>query len=177
MLRFKERNALIISNLDIISKIKDDLNEISKLLNQIIFKLSAWQFHENYQDGTIYEGTVEDRRYVDIRIKKIQSLVDKIEAYKFDVSNIILSDYAKYQANLNACKVNALFISNCLQQIYDMRHEGKTEEDNITIIKLVTKLFKQVRSVIMVIKYFVRSFNKISDKKLKFGIIFKPVKR
>ena len=166
MLTFVQENSSKRKAINSFKSLRILLAGISTLLSQLSRGLAILQFHEGY----LKEGTVEDRAYVEDKIKKLQPLINQLDKVKslFDLKESI--PHAEIQMELNLSTVNLKAIRGNMLDIWSMRNKGGTEKDNKKIQDLINLLFKNINLLLGQILTYVTEYNRINETKLAFKV-------
>jgi hypothetical protein len=156
-----EKLKLIISKLD----------RLATYASQLSRTVTILQFSENY----LGEGTLEDRKFVEQKIRQIQTLVSELDKVNLQFENADLSSPQEKQRWLKRAVVDIESIRESMLQLWKMKNSGDTPEDNKTIHNITKILFANTNNVIKRLKQYVDDFNAASYVKLVFRLKWTPL--
>ena len=156
-----------------LEKIVSLLGSISLSLDQLAMRLGIITFKEGY----IQEGTLDDRKYVDQKIKELQSFANQLEEINLFLNKQedLQSSFEKKQGKLTHAQKLLPLIKGAILDIWKMKDSASSLEDNQIIINLMKLMFNRINSMIKKIEIYVIEYNKISNRKLDFKVKWTPL--
>lgn len=160
-----------LNNSEKLKLIVSKLDRLASLVNMLTTTVGVLQFSESY----LNEGTMEDRRFVETKIREIQTLTYELDQINLEFESNDLLSPAEKQQRLNKAIVDADVIRSGMLDLWGMRNSGSTPRDNETIVSIVKLLFTRVNKVLKLLKKYVDDFNAASHVKLRFSIKWTPL--